>query len=151
MTPEYISLRKDMTASEALEYIKKEAYDSETIYTCYVKDKGRQLVGIISLRALLVAKDEEVVENIMQEDYIAVNVHQDQEEVSEVFKKYGYLAVPVVDNEGRLVGIITVDDIFEVIEMEATEDIERMAGVLDSSKLEYLDASVWTHFKSRLP
>lgn len=151
MTPEYISLRKDMTVKEAMEHIEKEAFDSETIYTCYVKDAGRKLVGIISLRSLLVAKDSMILEDIMQTDYVAVKVDADQEMVSEAFKRYGFLAVPVVDKENRLVGIVTVDDIFEVIEQEATEDIERMAGVLDSSRLEYLDASVMRHFRSRLP
>ncbi len=151
MTPEYISLRKGMTAEEALAYIKKESFDSETIYTCYVKDQGRKLVGIISLRSLVISEGNAVIEDIMQRDFVSVNVYDDQEVVSEAFKRYGYLAIPVVDNESRLVGIVTVDDIFDVIEEEATEDFERMAGVLDTSHLEYLDASVFSHVKSRLP
>ncbi|HPD90383.1 MAG TPA: magnesium transporter [Bacillota bacterium] len=151
MTPEYISLRQTMTVEEALAYIKKESFDSETIYTCYVKDNGRKLVGIISLRSLVISEGDTIIEDIMQQDFVSVNVHDDQEVVSEVFKRYGFLAIPVVDNESRLVGIVTVDDIFEVIEEEATEDFERMAGVLDSSHLEYLDASVFSHVKSRFP
>jgi len=151
MTPDYISLKKSMTVAEALAHIKKAGMDSETVYTCYVKDQGRTLLGIVSLRTLVVANDEEKISGLMREDYVSVNVYDDQEIVSEVFKKYGFLAVPVVDNENRLVGIITVDDIFDVIEEEATEDFERMAGVMASSDQEYLDTSVWKHIRNRLP
>lgn len=151
MTPDYISLQADMTVREALNYIKKEGMDSETIYTCYVKTSGRKLEGIVSLRTLVISPDDKKISEIMHSDFVEINVYEDQEEVSEKFKKYGFLAIPVVDNEGRLVGIITVDDIFEVIEEEATEDIERMAGVIDSSDAEYLDMSVWKHFKNRFP
>lgn len=151
MTPKYIGLQRNMSVRQALDYIKKEAVDSETIYTCYVKDFGRKLVGLISLRTLVISNDDIIIGDLMHTDYIAVNVYEDQEQVSEVFKKYGFLAVPVVDNESRLVGIITVDDIFDVIEDEATEDFERMGGVIDSSRTEYLDTSVLRHVKSRLP
>lgn len=151
MTPEYISLQQNMTVGEALAHIKKEGMDSETIYTCYVKDKGRKLIGIVSLRALVVADDSVIVGDIMDEDFVSVNVYDDREEVSDDFKKYGFLAIPVVDKEDRLVGIITVDDIIDVIEEETTEDFERMAGILDDSDTEYLDMSVMRHVKSRLP
>lgn len=151
MTPDYISLQKDMTVAEALAYIKKEGMDSETVYTCYVKDSGRTLLGIVSLRTLVIAEDNVLISEFMHTDFVSVNVYDDQEEVSEIFKKYGFLAVPVVDKENRLVGIITVDDILDVIEAETTEDFERMAGVIDSSDKEYLDMSVFHHVKNRIP
>ncbi len=150
MTPDYISLEKDMTVKEALAHIKKEGMDSETVYTCYVKDKGRKLIGIISLRSLVISSDEVILSDIMQTDFVYVNVMDDQEEVSNQFKKYGFLAIPVVDNENRLVGIITVDDILDIIDEETTEDFHKMAGVTASTE-EYLDMNVWTHVKNRLP
>lgn len=150
MTPDYISLRKDMTVAEALAYIKKEGMDSETVYTCYIKDEGRKLLGIVSLRTLVVSDDQVRVEDLMHEDVICVNVLDDREVVSDAFKKYGFLAIPVVDNEHRLVGIITVDDILDVIDEETTEDFQKMAGMAASTE-EYLDMSVWKHLKNRLP
>ena len=153
MTPDYISLQKEMTVAEAMAYIKKEGMDAETIYTCYVKDTGRKLIGIVSLSTLVVSDDNLKIMDIMHTDYVWINVYEDQEEVAEQFKKYGFLAIPVVDNEHRLVGIITVDDILEVIEEENTEDIERMGGIIDweDSDKEYLDMSVWQHAINRLP
>jgi len=151
MTIDYIELSKEMTIAEAMAHIKEVGMDSETVYTCYVKDKGRKLQGIVSLRTLVVSPDGDTVEQYMHEDMVYVNVLDDQEDVSNTFKKYGFLAMPVVDNEKRLVGIITVDDILDVIEEENTEDFERMAGVLDDSDSEYLDMSVWRHVKNRLP
>lgn len=151
MTPDYISLRKEMTVGEALSHIKKEGMDSETIYTCYVKDRGRKLLGIVSLRTLVVSDSELLVSDLMHEDFISVNVYDDQEVVSDMFRKYGFLAIPVVDNEQRLVGIITVDDILDVIEEETTEDMARMAGVLDTPDARYLNTSVLQHVRSRLP
>lgn len=151
MTPDYISLRDDMTVGEALAYIKKEGMDSETVYTCYVKEAGRKLEGIVSLRSLVIHDEQTKIADLMSTEYVYVNVGDDQEEVSEAFKKYGFLAIPVVDKEHRLVGIITVDDILDVIEEETTEDIERMAGVIDGSDTEYLDMGVFRHAKNRLP
>ena len=153
MTPEYISLMKDWTVREALEHIKKEGIDAETIYTCYVKDTGRKLIGIVSLSTLVVTDDAVKIKDIMVTDYVYEDVDDDQEEVSEDFKKYGYLALPVVDSEHRLVGIITFDDILDVMEDEATEDIERMNGVIDfdDSDRGYLDTPVWQHALNRLP
>lgn len=151
MTPEYISLQDTMTVAEAMAYIKKEAVDSETVYTCYVKHGGRKLEGVISLRALVIADDDAVVGDLMETDYVYLNVYDDQEEVADAFKKYGFLAIPVVDNEHRLVGIITVDDIMGIIEEETTEDIERMGGVMGESDKEYLDMGVFRHVKNRLP
>lgn len=151
MTPDYINLRKEWTVRESLDHIKAVGMDRETIYTCYVLDSGRKLIGIISLRALVIKDDNLKVGDIMREDFISAHVDDDQEELSELFKKYGYLAIPVVDNEGRLVGIVTVDDILDVIEEETTEDMERMGGVIDSEDKDYLDLSVWGHVKARLP
>ncbi len=151
MTPEYISLNKGMTVAQAMNYIKKVGMDSETIYTCYVKDAGRKLIGIVSLRTLVVSDDNALISDLMREDFVSVNVYDDQELVSEAFKKYDLIAMPVVDNEDRLVGIITVDDILDVIEEETTEDFERMAGVIDTTDIEYLDMSTLRHVKNRLP
>lgn len=151
MTPDYISLQEDMTVAQAMAHIKKEGMDSETVYTCYVKKTGRKLDGIVSLRALVVADDDKKIYELMNTEYVYVNVYDDQEEVAEMFKKYGFIAIPVVDNEHRLVGIITVDDILGVIEEETTEDIERMAGVMDDSDTEYLDMGVFRHARNRLP
>lgn len=151
MTPEYINLKKTDTVKEALEHIREVGLDRETIYTCYVLDRGRKLIGVISLRALVIAPDDAVVGDLMVEDPVVAHVDDDQEEVSDLFTRYGYLAIPVVDNEFRLVGIVTVDDILDVIEEEVTEDIERMGGVIDTTDREYLDMSVWQHVKARLP
>ncbi len=151
MTPEYISLQGNMTVREALKHIKDEGMDSETVYTCYVKSAGRKLEGIVSLRTLVISDDDILVSELMHTDFVNVNVYDDQEEVSDAFMKYGFLAIPVVDNEGRLVGIVTIDDIMDVIEEETTEDIERMAGVLsDDDDRAYLDTSVWGHIRSRI-
>lgn len=151
MTPDYISLRMDMTVGEAMAYIKAVGMDTETIYTCYIKDDVRRLKGIVSLRTLVISDDNVNISDIYRDDFVCVNVYDDQEAVSESFQKYGYLAIPVVDNESRLVGIVTMDDIFAVIEEETTEDIERMGGVFDSTTTEYLDMSITAHVKSRLP
>jgi len=150
MTPEYISLDKDMTVRDALAHIKREGMDSETVYTCYVKDKDRTLLGILSLRTLVISDDSVPLVELMHTDFVAVNVFDDQENVSNLFKKYGFLAMPVVDNENRLVGIITVDDILEIIDEEVTEDFQKMAGVAASTE-EYLDTSVFQHVRNRFP
>ena len=153
MTPEFISLKKDWTTSEALDHIRKVGTDAETIYTCYVRDNAWKLIGIVSLSTLVLSDPDTKINDIMRTEYVCESVTTDQEKVSDDFKKYGYLAMPIVDKEHRLVGIITVDDILEVMEDEATEDIERMNGVidLDNSDKEYLDLSVWQHARNRLP
>ncbi len=151
MTPEYINLRKNWTIEEALRHIKEVGLDSETIYTNYVLDSGRKLIGVISLRTVVISPDNAIVGDLMHEDPVVCHVDDDQEEVSDLFTRYGYLAIPVVDNEFRLVGIVTVDDILSVIEEETTEDIERMGGVIDSTNRDYLDMSVLQHVKARLP
>ena len=151
ITPDYISLQENMTVAEALAHIKQEGMDSETVYTCYVKKEGRKLDGIVSLRSLVISDGDMKIADLMSTEYVYVNVYDDQEEVAETFKKYGFLAIPVVDNEHRLVGIITFDDILEVIEEETTEDIQRMAGVIDDSDTEYLDMGIFRHVRNRLP
>ena len=151
MTPEYINLSKNYTVRQALDHIKDVGLDSETIYTCYVLDRGRKLIGVVSLKALVISDDNKLVSEIMHDDPVVAHVDDDQEEVSDLFTRYGYLAIPVVDNEFRLVGIVTVDDILDVIEEETTEDIERMGGIIDTSDREYLDQSVFQHVKARLP
>ena len=151
MTPDYISLQENMTVAEALAHIKQEGMDSETVYTCYVKKEGRKLDGIVSLRSLVISDGDMKIADLMSTEYVYVNVYDDQEEVAETFKSPGFLAIPVVDNEHRLVGIITFDDILEVIEEETTEDIQRMAGVIDDSDTEYLDMGIFRHVRNRLP
>lgn len=152
MTPDYISLQETMTVEEAMAHIKQQGMDSETVYTCYVKHGGRELKGIVSLSALVTADSDILVSELMHTDYVYLNVYDDKEDVAEAFKKYGFLAIPVVDNENRLVGIVTFDDVMDVMEEEATEDIERMAGVMsDDTDAEYLDVGVFRHVKNRLP
>lgn len=150
MTPEYISLRRDMTVAEAMAYIKREGMDSETVYTCYVKDIGRKLYGIVSLRTLVVSDGDTLIDDLLERDFVYVHVTDDQEYVSNLFKRYGFMAMPVVDNEERLVGIITVDDILEIIDEETTEDFQKMAGVAASTE-EYLDTTTWRHVRNRFP
>ena len=153
MTPDYISLQKEWTVERAMRHIKEVGMDAETIYTCYVKDAGRKLIGIVSLSTLVVSDDSTKIKDIMRTEYVYESVYNDQEVVASDFVKYGFLALPIVDNEHRLVGIVTVDDILDVIEEETTEDFERMNGVLDFDTVErdYLDISVLKHVMNRLP
>lgn len=149
LTTEYVRLKKNMKVSEALESIRACGVKTETIYTCYVTDEQRFLQGIISLREIVLAKPEKRIDEIMTTDFVSVNTHDDQEEVGGVFKKYGFIALPVVDSEKRLVGIITVDDIMHTMEEETTEDFQKMAAIQPSEK-SYLDAGVFTLTKSRI-
>lgn len=150
MTIEYVELRKSMSVKESLAQLKEIGFNKETIYTCYVTDKNRTLEGIVSLRTIVVSDEDEAIENLMQDEVIYVHTNDDQETVASVFKKYGFLALPVVDQEHRLTGIITVDDIMEVIEQEATEDFQRMAAMAPTEEA-YLDASVIQLAKHRIP
>lgn len=150
MTIEFVRLRGNMTVSYALSEIKRTGMDKETIYTCYVIDAHRKLIGVVPLRTLICANDEDTIESLMQDDVVSVNTLDDQEEVANIFKKYNWMALPVTDKEGRLVGIITVDDIVDVIEQETTEDMELMAAVLPSDD-EYLKLSVLQLAKNRIP
>ena len=150
MTTEYIDLKKDMTVDEAFDRIRKIGFDTETIYTCYVTDSRRKLIGIVSLKDLLLNDKDCVVKQLMDENIMFANTVDDKEEVASMFDKYDVLALPVVDKENRLVGIITVDDVIDVIQDEATEDIEKMAAILPSEKT-YLKTGIFETFKSRIP
>ena len=150
MTTEYVSLRPQMTVEEAILRIRRQGVDKETIYTCYVT-KDRKLLGLVTVKDLLLAEDDEMeIEEIMLTNLISVTTHTDQEEVARMLGKYDFLALPVVDNENRMVGIVTFDDAMDVMEDEATEDIEMMGGMLPSEKT-YLKSSVWELFKNRIP
>lgn len=150
MTIEYVNLMKDMTVKDAMAHIKRTGLNKETIYTCYVIGKNRVLEGIVSLRSLVIADEETKIRELMEDDVIYVNTHDDQEEVGNIFTKYGFMALPVVDKENRLTGIITFDDILDVIEQEATEDFQIMAAMAPSEE-KYLEASVMTLAKQRIP
>ena len=150
MTTEFIVLRPDMTAEMAIKRIRRTGVDKETIYTCYVTDANNKLIGITTVKDLLLAEDDELVKSIMEENVISVTTLADQEQVAQMFSNYNFLALPVVDNENRLVGIVTIDDAIDVIQEEATEDIEKMAAMLPTDK-PYLKTSVWDTYKSRIP
>ena len=149
MTIEYVSLKKTMTVKQALDYIRETGLKKETIYTCYVTDANRVLEGIVSLKELVLAPEQELIENIFESECIYVNTHDDQESVIAVFKKYAFLALPVVDAEKRLIGIITVDDVMDVMEQEATEDFQIMAAMQPSEDA-YLNTGVFTLAKHRI-
>lgn len=150
MTTEYIDLKKDMTVDEAIQRIRRTGVDKETIYTCYVIDKGRHLEGIVSVKDLLLDRKNSVISELMDENIIFANTLDDREEVAEKFRKYDLMALPVVDKENRLVGIVTVDDAIDVILEEATEDIEKMAAILPSEK-SYFKTNVFSTFRARIP
>ena len=149
MTTEFVDLKKEMTVRDAIRRIRATGVDKETINTCYVTDDKRHLDGTISIRKLILSDSDEVIENIMSTDTIYVYTHDDQETSANYIKKYDLLSVPVVDAENRLVGIITIDDIVDVIEQETTEDIEMMAGMTPSDKA-YTDEGVTETFKKRI-
>lgn len=150
MTTEFIVLRPDMTAEMAIKRIRRTGVDKETIYTCYVTDNNNRLIGISTVKDLLLADDDDLVNDLMEENVISVNTLDDQEQVAQMFSNYNFLALPVVDNENRLVGIVTIDDAIDVIQEEATEDIEKMAAVLPSDK-PYMKTSVWGIYRKRIP
>ena len=149
MTAEFTDLRKTMTVAQAIDHIRRTGEDRETIYTCYVIDDRRVLDGVVSVKSLLLADDEQLILDVMDTDIISVNTEDDREDVAQLFSKYGLLSLPVVDKENRLVGIVTVDDAVEVIEQEATEDFEKMAAMLPSER-PYLKTSVFDLAKNRI-
>ena len=149
MTVEFVYLSKTMTAKRAMEIIRKNGLDKETIYTCYVIDDKKHLVGVLPLRTLLFADEDKLVEELMEEDVISIATLDDQEEAANLFRKYSFIALPVVDGENRLVGIITVDDIVDVIDEETTEDMEKMAALLPSDE-EYLKTPVTKLARNRI-
>ena len=150
MTTEYVSLRPDMTVEESILRIRRQGVDKETIYTCYVTE-GRRLLGLVTVKDLLLAAEDDIpVKDIMLTNMIFVTTHTDQEEVARMFSKYNFLALPVVDTENRMVGIVTFDDAMDVMEDEATEDMELMGGMTPSEK-SYLKSSAFDLFKHRIP
>ena len=150
MTPEYIGLKKDWTVEQAFELIRKVAIDKETIYTCYVTDQKRVLIGLVTAKMLLLADRDQLIGDIMEENVIAVSTTEDQEVVVQMIEKYDFLALPVVDAENRLVGIITVDDVIDVMQEEVEEDIAKMNAIAVSEK-PYLKTTVFELWKNRIP
>ena len=149
MTTEFIDLKENMTAEQALKRIRKIGTDSETIYTCYVLTEKRILKGIINIKDILIAPKEKLIKELMETNIISANTLEDQEEVAKKFDKYDFYALPVVDNESRLVGIITVDDAINVLQDEAQEDFEKMAAITPTEE-GYFETSVWKHAKNRI-
>lgn len=150
MTTEYVSLDEDITVEDALKRIRRTGIDKETIYTCYVTKPDRTLLGYVTAKKLLLSDEDMIITDIMDSSVLYVNTHEDKEVVAKEMSKYDLLALPVVDNENRLVGIITVDDAIDVIEEEATEDIEKMAAITPSDK-PYLSTSPFVIWKNRIP
>ena len=148
MTTEYVDLKKQMTVEESFARIRRIGVDKETIYTCYVTDRDRKLIGLVSVKQLLLADYSQRIEDIMETNITYVGTMEDQENVARMFDRYDFLAIPVVDGENRLVGIITVDDAIDVIREEHTEDIEKMAAIVPHEDT-YLKTSAWKHAKNR--
>ena len=149
MTAEFTDLRQTMTVAEAIDHIRRTGADSESIYTCYVIDRGRKLEGVLTLRELLLAGDDQRVADLMETDVITAETTEDQEEAVARMMRYDFISLPVVDTEQRLVGIVTVDDVMDVMEEEATEDFEKMAAMAPSEK-PYLKTSVFSLAKHRI-
>lgn len=149
MTTEYVDIHKTMTVAQTLAHIRETGIHKETIYTCYVTDK-RRLIGIVSAKDLLTADDAVRIEDLMETEIISVDTHTDREEVAQLFTKYDFLALPVLDQDGRMVGIVTFDDAMDVMVEEATEDITKMAA-MNPSEDTYFETSVFRHAKNRIP
>ena len=150
MTVEYVDLKEDITVKQAIDRIRTMGIDSETINICYVCDSTRKLKGTVALRYLLLSKDDEIIGEIMHENVVSIHTLMDQEEVARTFQKYDFTSMPVVDNEERLVGIITVDDVVDIMEEEATEDMEKMAAIVPSDK-PYMRTGVFEIWRKRMP
>lgn len=149
MTTEYVDLREEMTVGQAMAHIKKTGIHKETIYTCYITER-RKLVGIVSAKDLMTTDDDVPIKDLMETEIISVHTHADQEQVAQLFTKYDLLALPVIDQDGRMVGIVTFDDAMDVMVDEATEDITKMAAINPSEKT-YFETSVLQHAKNRIP
>ena len=149
MTTEYVDLREEMTVGQAMAHIKKTGIHKETIYTCYITER-RKLVGIVSAKDLMTTDDDVPIKDLMETEIISVYTHADQEQVAQLFTKYDLLALPVIDQDGRMVGIVTFDDAMDVMVDEATEDITKMAAINPSEKT-YFETSVLQHAKNRIP
>lgn len=150
MTTEFVDLRRHMTVNEAFSKIRSTGLDKETVYTCYVISNDRNLEGVITVLDMLMADGESRIEDIMDDNVISINTHADREQAAQMLSKYNFLALPVVDGENRLVGIVTFDDAVDVLTEEATEDIEKMAAILPSEKT-YLKTGIFSTFKQRIP
>lgn len=149
MTTEYVDIRRNMTVAQAMMHIKETGIHKETIYTCYVTER-RRLIGIVSAKDLMTTDDDILIKDLMETEIISVKTHTDKEEVAKLFTKYDFLAIPVLDTDGLMVGIVTFDDAMDVMVEEATEDITKMAAINPSEKT-YFDTSVFTHAKNRIP
>ena len=149
MTTEYVDIRRNMTVAQAMMHIKETGIHKETIYTCYVTER-RRLIGIVSTKDLMTTDDDILIKDLMETEIISVKTHTDKEEVAKLFTKYDFLAIPVLDTDGLMVGIVTFDDAMDVMVEEATEDITKMAAINPSEKT-YFDTSVFTHAKNRIP
>ena len=149
MTTEYVTLKKTMTVKQAMNHIKDIGIHKETIYTCYVTENKR-LMGIVTAKSLMTSDDDENITNLMNTNIISVHTHTDQEQVAHLFRKYDLIAMPVLDSDGCLVGIVTFDDAMDVMEEEATEDMEKMAAITPTDK-PYLKTGVVSTFKARIP
>lgn len=149
MTTEYVDLREEMTVGQAMAHIKKTGIHKETIYTCYITER-RKLIGIVSAKDLMTTDDNVPIKDLMETEIISVYTHADQEQVAQLFTKYDLLALPVIDQDGRMVGIVTFDDAMDVMVDEATEDITKMAAINPSEKT-YFETSVLQHAKNRIP
>lgn len=149
MTTEYVDIRENMTVSQAMSHIKKTGIHKETIYTCYVTHR-RRLMGIVTAKDLMTTDDDVLIKDLMETEIISVNTHTDKEEVAKLFTRYDFLAIPVLDTDGLMVGIVTFDDAMDVMVEEATEDITKMAAINPSEKT-YFETSVFAHAKNRIP
>lgn len=150
MTTEYVSFSASSTVEDAFDRIRRTGLNKETIYTCYVTDRKKKLIGVVTVKDMLLADKSELIAHIMETSVVTLNTHEDKEQAAFKFSKYDFLALPVVDNEGCLVGIVTVDDAVDVIQEEATEDMQKMAAVLPNEK-PYLKQSVFSIWKARVP
>ncbi len=150
MTPECITLRPWMTCEEALAKIRRQAFDKETIYTCYVTDKEKKLLGIVTAKDLILHEPADKIESFMHDNIVSAHTHTDKEEVSNMLSKYDLLAIPIVDSENRINGIVTIDDAIDVIQEEASEDMSKITGMAPTTK-PYLQTSIFSIFRSRIP
>lgn len=151
MTPEFVDLKENSTVEDAFKRIRRTGVDKETIYTCYVTDSSRHLIGVTTVKELLLHDYDDIIQDFMETNVIYVNTHDDKEEAARLFGKYDFLALPVVDMEQRLVGIITVDDAIDVLEEENTEDIHKMNAIVRTTEKPYLKIGVFETWKSRIP
>lgn len=150
MTPEFVSLSANMTVDDAFDKIRRTGVNKETIYTCYVTDAKKRLIGVLNVKDLLLSDKKELIENIMETSVVTLDTVEDKEDVALKFQKYDYMALPVIDKEGCIVGIVTVDDAVDVIMEEATEDMQKMAAITPTNK-PYLKTSVWQIWLNRVP